>query len=399
VKDLERELNGVLLAEQIGAIGRITHATNSIAEQKGAAQLVEGEIVTATVERSEGGEVVLRLESGGLLRAAARGDVALSQGAVIEAVVNRLAGEQLLLKIVDLEAPAKSSPAGKNPLTSQQALSDMLSALSRNPEISAKAARFLAENGLLVTAENLQALSQITKGTGLGALLGKILALIGEGAESAPNAMEKPPTGNAETLLSRESPPDAAGNVSRGSQGGPQAADEGQTGQIKTTAQQPSAPQAVQTEGEGVPAQQPEPPVPAEQPDAVPKERPGDKPPSGALSAQEDPLKMLPQGGQGENAMDPPAEEARQVSGGVPATQPQPQYAEEGVGLEALPFGESPWEEAAPQPNGYGRAAAMNIEQEEGLERLVKELFVRPGEQSSAEIKKTSKRRPGCFRR
>lgn len=206
---MSQQLNGVLFAEQISAVNRISISGQGAIEPKGASALFEGGIVTATVEEVQGGDVILRLETGELLRATNEGDMAFSKGDVIEAVVDQNTGATLL-RILDL-----NTSLGKlMPSNSQQAISDMMAALRRNPDINAKAARFLAESGLPVNADNLQTLTQITKGPNLGVLLGQVLNLLGEQAEgvatlNALNPVAMPMEGDSARLQTENAPQDA----------------------------------------------------------------------------------------------------------------------------------------------------------------------------------------------
>lgn len=394
------ELNGVLLAEQIGAVGRTAPSGKGGAGPAGTAPLEDGAFVTATVEQGEGDEVILRLEGGGVLRAAAKGELGLSKGDVIEALVDKSTGA-LLLRILNLVVPsAKSAPAA-----SQQALSDMMSVLSRNPEMSAAEARFLAENGLPVTAENVLALSQMTRGPGLGALLGQILGVIGQAAEGEPaqalDSAEIPPAQNPDALQNGEESPKAAVDTPVSAERAAEGPDKGQAAGTEQPAVQPgqdggAAGHARQTGMEGPAAQQAEGAGQNQRPGAQAGETPAGGPAVWEQNAgNRASLTGVHQAGQGyDNVLEAPADQAPQIPGGAgeaeSAAGKQPEEAAKPDGPR-LP--ESPKEGApAGRPAGAGdwhAAESARGEQGEPLKSIIGKLFVRPGEQSGEKIKKT----------
>lgn len=388
------ELNGVLQAEQTGAVERTAHSGVGGYGPAGSAPLQDGAFITATVEQGDGDGVTLHLEGGGVLRAAAKGELGLSEGDVIEAIVDKSTGALLLRILNHLGPPAKSAPAPP-----QQALSDMMSALSRNPEISVAEARFLAENALPVTAENVQVLSQMTKGPGLGALLGQVFDAVSQSAEGAaagvPNPARIPPAQNTGELQTGRDPQKAAGEAAGSALGEPgqaaKAPGEGPSG--AAAAEQPAL-QAGQTEAEGPAAQQAERAEQKEQPGAQAGEIPAGEPEIPQENAgNQDLLAGAHQAGQeGGRILEAPAEKAPPLLGEageaqIPAEEAPPQAAKPGSGLPENPKEGAPGRGTAAL--GGGQTAAAHREQGEKLEKLIGRLFVRPGEQSGEEIKKT----------
>ncbi len=390
------ELNGVLQAEQIGAVERTAHAGKGGYGPSGIASLQDGAFVTATVERGEGDEVTLRLEGGGVLRAVAKGEIGLFEGDIIEAVVDKSAGALLLRILNHLTGPsAKNAPAAP-----QQALSDMMSALSRNPEINVTAARFLAENALPITAENVQTLSQMTKGPGLGALLGRVLDVLSQAAEGGtagvPNPERIPPAQNAGELQTGRDPQKAAGEAAVSARGEPEQAakapDEGPNG--AAAAEQPAF-QAGQTEAERAAAQQAEESGQKEQIGALTGEIPAGEPKIPQENAEnQEFLAEMDQAGQGDDyILEAPAEKTPRPFSGAGearvAAEKQPEEAAKpgGTELPEAPKDGIPGRGAA--EFGGGHTSAARPEQGEQLEKIIGKLFVRPGEQSGEEIKKT----------
>ena len=175
--------------EQAGPIGRIPVSPEY------AAGLKNGDFLVATVEQVRGDTLLLRAEDGSLLNAVLTGDMSLAQGDVIEAAVSKDGGTCLLyiLNVLHTGAqPAKDTAVSVTP----QILSAMLSLLKRNPGLDAEIALFLAENNIPDTAENIAALTQMSRGTGVGALLGRILELMAQ-PETAQDGGPQPPGGGS----------------------------------------------------------------------------------------------------------------------------------------------------------------------------------------------------------
>jgi hypothetical protein len=405
-------LNAISLTDQVSAVGRILYDESSIADSKGVSQLADGEILTATVEQVQGGQVVLRTESGGVIRAASGGGFALSKGDIIEAVVDHSTGT-LLLRVLDL-----NGPTGRNiPATSQQTITEMMSALSRNPEISAKAARFLAECGLPVNADNLQTLSQLTRGVNLGTLLGQVISLIGDKVEGtatldALNPVEMAQQGLStqyQTSSSNEAAPNAAEGMrvtQREAQQQPEeiplfynipvlAEDDGLDDLLVLT---------VQTGAESMEAQQAEAPeqLQADAVQGIFAEAPEDAEAAGSANlVQENLIVETQKEGQAVSAPGVLAEQAAETP--VPSAETKnadPMQAQQAVEPEqnekiAEPKENSRKAESMPvsqaedfaHPDGGG--VTVRSEQEQAIQKLIEKLFVRPGEQTGEEIKKT----------
>jgi len=435
-ESLNQELNGALYAEQVSAVGRISYGEMAVAEPKGIAQLSDGGIVTATVEEIQGGDVILRLDTGELLRAAAGGDIVLAKGDVIEAVVDRNTGATLL-RILDL-----NTALGKQlPATSQQALSDMLTALRRNPDVNARAARFLAESGLPINADNLQTLTQITKGAGLGVLLGQVLNLLGEKAEGVTTLSALNPVAMSQEGVSvrmqEENAPQTAEDVQA-----PQA--EGQNAQPEGAAARPGAEQmsawtvlTVRSGSEGVPGWQAE-ETAGEAAPVLTEEGAAALPPEGAGSTQEGEKASFETGTamREHGVFEPAAKEsppalAQGAAKGEPESAPQVLQSAAGQ-VEKAPAEQAktamraPTEPEPAKPKQAESAKTQHAEnagtaaqktspdgahperlagpvlggdaEREPLQKLVEKLFVRPGEQSGEEIKKTVNETPQALR-
>lgn len=148
-----------------------------------AAGLSNGDFLVATVERIQGDTLLLRVDDGTLLNAALQGNMQLAQGDVIEAAVSKDGGTCLLYIVNVLHAggqAANDMAASVSP----QTLSAMLAVIKRNPGLDAEIALYLAQNNIPDTAENIAALSQMSRGTGIGALLGQILELMSPPAQA-----------------------------------------------------------------------------------------------------------------------------------------------------------------------------------------------------------------------
>jgi len=161
--------DGVGYVEKARGIARIPVA------QQYASILKEGEIIVASIERLEGETLKLRTDDGMLLGALMQGDLGLMQGDTVEAIVAKNDGRYLLyiLNVTNEGVSASAdSPAQK---ASPGVLSNMLATLKRNPGMDADTALFLAENHIPDTAENVSALTQLSRGEGIGTLLGQIL--------------------------------------------------------------------------------------------------------------------------------------------------------------------------------------------------------------------------------
>lgn len=159
---------------QIKPFGRIP------VSERSAAGLTDGDILAATVARVQREAVLLRFHGGALLRAALSGDMRLSEGDVIEAAVSK-SGSTCFLYILNVSrSEAQPAQEGVTVPATPQDLATMLSMLKRNPALDADTVQFLAENHIPDTAENIAALTQMSQGTGIGVLLGRILGLMAQ---------------------------------------------------------------------------------------------------------------------------------------------------------------------------------------------------------------------------
>mgnify|MGYP006887395416 CR=1 FL=1 len=182
MKGLSVEFKGIIPAEQINVANRVEVLEKPDTSAKGGVLLQDGVVVIATVEQGEGEEAALRLVDGRLLKASTKGELNLSKGDIIEAVVDKSTGELLLRMLNVTGAAAKGVHSGNAP-ASQQAISNMMSALRRNPEMKASEALFLAENEIQITPEKAHAVSQMNRGVGLGELLGQLIDYLVDSGE------------------------------------------------------------------------------------------------------------------------------------------------------------------------------------------------------------------------
>lgn len=191
-----------------------------------AAGLKNGDFLVATVEQVHGDTLLLRLDGDFLLNAALQGNMQLIRGDVIEAAVSKDGGT-CLLYIVNVLHAGGQAPKDAAAFVSPQTLSAMLSVIKRNPGLDADIALFLAQNNIPDTAENIAALSQMSRGTGIGALLGRVLALMAQPEETSQAVSPESLIPAGDTALSQGEPMTA----------GPETLPEGGQSQPAPTAQ------------------------------------------------------------------------------------------------------------------------------------------------------------------
>ncbi len=156
-----------------------------------AQKLKDGDFILATVQQNEGDAVLLRTADNLLVRAVLQGEMRFAEGDVMEAVVSRSGGKCFLYILNVLRAGAHTAPDNAENISAgslqkpcsaaavpQQMLSDTLGVLKRNPGMDIQTALFLAENSILDTEENMAALAQMSRGEGIGKLLGHILGMM-----------------------------------------------------------------------------------------------------------------------------------------------------------------------------------------------------------------------------
>ena len=178
-----------------------------------AAGLSDGDFLVAKVEQVRGDTLLLRAEGGVLLNAALQGNMSLAEGDVIEAAVSKEGGI-CLLYIVNVLHTGGQNGGGTEAAVSPQTLSALLSVIKRNPGLDADIALYLAQNNIPDTAENIAALSQMSRGTGIGALLGQVLGLLVQEAKTAQKGDTLSPAAPTGDTVSQGGPlaarPDAA---------------------------------------------------------------------------------------------------------------------------------------------------------------------------------------------
>lgn len=398
------------------------------------AGLKEGDVIMASVERIEGDALLLRVSGGALLRAALQSESLFGLGDAIEANVSR-SGDSFMLTVINVTHPiAPTMPEIAARTVQPQALPEMLAVMSRNPGMDAMMARFLANRGIPDTTENLAALTQLSRGGSVGSLLGRILDVIsqpdssllpqGDTAEEALSQQYRTPqpfTGDAETQQAEAHAPEGAQP-----QSGAAAAQQGDTApRIAQPAAQQSvgtpvntAPEAAQSVG--APAQPQAAQATAgtpEQPAATQSAPAQQEAPQGtttaSASAQQGEVASpaaQPQAGiykveesaEQPQAAVPPAEQAA-AQPNAQAAQPEAAVAQPGS-LEVL----AQPEQAAVQPGTEvqakksvrpemeqteipvsGKETAQKEEIKARIGNTIRELLIRPEEQSGEHIKKT----------
>ena len=173
--------NGITLTDRTGSVSKM------VATLPTASILENGDIIIALIERIEGETLKLRTGEGMLLSALMQGDLGLTEGDTLEAMVGKN-DERSTLYIMNVSHKDLFTAAeNKAQQASPGMLADMLSTLKRNPGMDAEMAIFLNENNIPDTSENISALTQLAHGEGIGALLGHILGSVMQ-SDDAPQA-------------------------------------------------------------------------------------------------------------------------------------------------------------------------------------------------------------------
>lgn len=375
---------------QAGPIGRIPVSPQN------AAGLKDGDVLIAVVERILGDMLLLRLYGGSLLQAELQGGARFSEGDVIEASVSKDGARCLLYVLNVLRTGAQAGQGGAASTVSPQTLSAMLAILKRNPGLDADIALFLAQNGIPDTEENIAALAQLSRGTGVGALLGEILDLLIRPGDRQPEG-----SAPADPVYRNDaSPPDSgAGEAARQSGMAP-AVTAGQpepagaaTGQYVLL----DAAEAGQREGsqaaagqQGLPggtagaAQTPAQGIPADagntigDPEGSAAAKPGE---TAVTQAGIIPEQAAPQPGAAPEA---PSVPQRNADGHpIGQTEPQPTAQAEAAPASPAPEGMAAGAEGETVPTAAGQPDA-------DIDRGVRELFFLPGKQGGEEAKRTA---------
>ncbi len=151
--------------------------------------LAEGDVLVAEVTDIKGDKVFLKNQEGGaVLTAKLLGDIGVAVGDYVETVVDEASGGRYVLRVVDI---SRQTPFGTESqlLTDMQAMSQAVKAqallstlamLKNNPGADPKAAAFLSRHGIAGTAENIEILSQMAKGSSpVTVLLAQIIESFG----------------------------------------------------------------------------------------------------------------------------------------------------------------------------------------------------------------------------
>ena len=402
-----------------------------------AAGLQHGDFLVATVEQIHGDMLLLRVDGGFLLNAALQGNMQLAQGDVIEAAVSKDGGT-CLLYIVNVLHPGNRTAKDTADSVSPQTLSAMLTVIKRNPGLDADIALYLAENHIPDTPENIAALTQMSRGTGIGALLGRILGLTAQGPQTTPTGNVPPPAmmGPGEAAP----PPQGETVYTEGmNQGGqapsnpiPQAPNQAP---VNGSTPQPATPEGGQQGADAGPGAPPaSPDAPHNQPAAAaPAQTPGMGPETGNAAPMPPAQTDGPAGSQAAGGgktpeaqtgplpgaagtAQPQAQPRADTAGTVPPDQPQGAQQDTGAGprapgmaaqhiapdMEGRPglYGDASQtrhgEETAPAPMALGDTAAQagggkpGVAQEldGGIGKLIMGLFYEPEEQTGDGIKR-----------
>lgn len=151
--------------------------------------LAEGDVLIAEVTDIKGDKVFLKNQAGGaVLTAKLLGDIGVAVGDYVETVVDEASGGRYVLRVVDIsrqapfatEAELSADKQTMGQALKAQALLSTLAMLKNNPGADPKAAAFLSRHGLAGTADNIETLSQMAKGSSpVTALLTQIIQSFG----------------------------------------------------------------------------------------------------------------------------------------------------------------------------------------------------------------------------
>lgn len=406
--------------EQTSPIGRIPVSPEN------AAGLKNGDFLVATVEQVRGDMLLLRADGGFLLNAALQGQMSLFEGDVIEAAVSKDGGRCLLYILNVLHT---GTPAAKDAAVSAtpQTLSAMLAVIKRNPGLDADTALFLAANNIPDTAENIAALAQMSRGTGIGALLGQILGMATQPEEAAPSgaaqammpAGDVPPqqgeTGTAPAVPGGSNPQTGAAQPNQAAEAGQGMGPQPVMTGPHTAPMAPGVPQTEPQQGTATPVPTPEAgmapgasdgstgPIPGAQTGEPAAQRTG----GNVSGAQAGPLTSAPGTVRAHAEPLPGAAETIQPQAdpqrSAPANQAPPHTVSAEAPHTAHTIGTQSVERQAPQssrtqniapeemaaPPDRGDAGRVQGA-DERIGQLIRGLFLRPGEKNGAEMKRTA---------
>ncbi len=151
-------------------------------------KLTDGEILVAKIEQIQGEKLMLRNREGALFMALMQGELGLAQGDTVEVAASGK-GDGYVLYLLDIDKEASNQQ--KHPALRDN-LPETMAMMKATPGLDPKSAAFLTENNIPNTPENIAALSELVRGgSGLGALLAEILQGLsrdGEVKQPLPNA-------------------------------------------------------------------------------------------------------------------------------------------------------------------------------------------------------------------
>ena len=311
---------------------------------------------------------------------------------MVETVVTRSGGKSFLHILNISRAGAGADSGGAESMISQQTLSDMLSVLKRNPDMGINMALFLAENNIADTAENIAALTQLSRGEGIGALLGQILGMIDEAGQ--PTETDPNTAGNtAEVMHSAAQTPGAVAQTDG------------------SAAQTPGA--AAQTDGSAAQT-----PGAAAQTDGSAAQTPGAAAQTDGSAAQTPEAAAQTDGGAAQAGVQEEGDAAQGTHLQGTATQTEAQHdryraenTDAQMNKQAVQIQRPAMHTSEPSipVNGDNAEPVLSaeaavgdaVQKESGLERpdarigkMIQEIFLRPEEQMGTEMKKTAAEMP-----
>jgi hypothetical protein len=388
------------IGETEGA-GRISRAVQiPVLPEKGA-ELKSGDVVVAAVERVEGDALTLRTAAGSLLRAALQAELSLAQGDMIEALAEK-SGGSCLLHILNV---SQAGAGGEAQTVSQPVLSGMLAMLKRNPGMEAEAARFMIENNIPDTAENAAVLTQMSRGGGIGVLLGRVLEYLapsddalpqGDGFSGPEELSANAAAANTNTIIYEyENPQRADGRMQPGIPCSPPEAARDTDIAARSTAGPVLSPEAETNQAAGLPVQpkEPAPQAPAKTA-AEGNAQPDGQTASGDVQA---PQPEIPTG---DTAARTPKTDAAAPDATIREPD-MPRTADEAAAKAGAP-GDTPAQnnppaaEAAPpqkQPQA-GEQAMLSAR----IGGMIRRLFVRPEAPTGDDVKKTVDEMPDTLK-
>ncbi len=149
-------------------------APRSITEKPSSPIMSKGDIMVSEIMDIQGDKVILKNPEGGLITARLLADIGLSVGDFVQTVVEEAENGHYVLRVLDIAHDMPPGAESSNPgemhkgqsQTVQTAmLNQALAILKINPGADPQTAVFLSRHGLLGSADNIDMVSQMAKGT------------------------------------------------------------------------------------------------------------------------------------------------------------------------------------------------------------------------------------------